>query len=669
MAHSLHLLGVDTGGTFTDFVYLTTEPDQQNKKALIHKVLSTPQAPAQAILKGIQAMGLQPLVDEGHLVLIHGSTVATNAALESKGVKTLYVTNEGFGDVLSIGRQQRQELYNLQPAQTTPPVPKELCIEVGCRLDSGGNNIVPLTGIDIYKLQEAVESHQPTAVAINLLFSFLNDADEKALESAINTKVFVSRSSFVLPEYKEYERGMATWLNAWLGPIVAGYLNELQNVMTPCPVTVMQSSGGTIAADQASNRAVNLLLSGPAGGLSAAGFIGKLIHEEKLITFDMGGTSTDVALIDGRVKLTNEGKIANYPVAVPMVDMHTIGAGGGSIAYLDNGGMLQVGPVSAGASPGPACYGLGGKKPAVTDANVVLGHLPASSKLGGDLKLNAAAAKQAITELGEAAHLSMEDMAKGIIALANEHMVRAIRVITIQKGYDPKAFTLCCFGGAGGLHVCAVADALGMTKAVVPVNSGVLSAMGMLTAPRARQLVHTYRKPFNQLMGAEIHQAFCKLKQQGVTELIEEGVNEEELLFDAELDVRYLGQSFTLTVACDWQRPDLASIKEGFHRMHQQQYGHRLDSEIELVNTKMFVKAPVLKVQLPEIVANTAASTEYGNIYGVEQSVPIFQRGQIDPGMVIQGPAVICEPVATTYLASGWLGEVDPFGNLLLKRE
>ncbi|MCX4027283.1 hydantoinase/oxoprolinase family protein [Endozoicomonas sp. SM1973] len=678
MTHPLHLLGVDTGGTFTDFVYLQTVPlsttsaatgDQVTAEVVIHKVLSTPQAPAQAIWQGISEMGLQPLIEAGSLLLIHGSTVATNAALEGKGVKTLYVTNEGFADVLTIGRQQRQELYNFQPDPIKPPVPKALCIEVGCRLDAKGNNILPLTGIDIYKLQQAVAEHQPAAVAINLLFSFLNDADEKALEAAVSDRTFTSRSSFVLPEYREYERGMATWLNAWLGPIVASYLNELCRVTAPCPVAVMQSSGGTTAAEQASNRAVNLLLSGPAGGLSAASFIGNLIGQSKLITFDMGGTSTDVALIDGRFKLTNEGKIANYPVAVPMVDMHTIGAGGGSIAYLDSGGMLQVGPVSAGAEPGPACYGLGGYSPTVTDANLVLGHLPSATLLGGSLKLDIKAAKQTVADLGETVGLVTEEMAKGIIQLANEHMVNAIRVISIQKGYDPQEFTLCCFGGAGGQHVCAVADALGMAQAIVPVNSGVLSALGMLAAPRSRQLVHTYQKPFSQLIESELHQAFCHLKHNGVAELAAEGLAEAELTVDAEVDVRYLGQSFTLTVPCDWQQPDLRAMQEAFHLAHQAHYGHRMESGVELVNLRLALKAPQLAIELPEIECQPLTEVDCCHVHGVSSKVPIYQRAELGRGIIIQGPAIVCEQVATTYLAPGWQAEVDRFGNLQLNRQ
>lgn len=350
MTHSL-LLGVDTGGTFTDFVLFDGDTIR------VHKCLSTPHAPEEAILQGIQELGLEPQ----SLTMIHGSTVATNAALEGKGVRTVFITNHGLADMLTIGRQARAELYNLQPSQTTPPVPRELCLETGGRLGADGSVIEALSGADIETLVSQLKQLKPEAVAINLLFSFLDDEFEKRIEAAIAAEIpeeiFVSRSSAILPEYKEYERGITTWLNAWVGPLVERYLQRLRQGLPDTTITVMQSSGGTIAAEQAGALAVHMLLSGPAGGLAGAQYIGRDAGREKLLTFDMGGTSTDVALIDGDLRLTNEGHIGPYPVAVPMVDMHTIGAGGGSIAYLDAGGLLQVGPESAGAAPGPACYG------------------------------------------------------------------------------------------------------------------------------------------------------------------------------------------------------------------------------------------------------------------------------------------------------------------------
>jgi N-methylhydantoinase A len=370
-------LGIDTGGTFTDFVLF------DGCSLRVHKVLSTPQAPEQAILQGIRELGLST----NGLRVVHGSTVATNAVLEHKGVRTVYIANRGLGDVLTIGRQARRELYNLQPEPLRPPVPAEHCLEVDARIGADGSRISEFSPQDKAALLAAIEKIQPTAVAINLLFSFLDDSDEQAIADWLPEGLFVSRSSEVLPEYKEYERGIATWLNAWIGPLVAGYLERLAQQLAPAPLAVMQSSGGTVSADRAGRKAVQLLLSGPAGGLTGARFIGQQAGQSKLMTFDMGGTSTDVALIDGEIRLTSEGHIGHWPVAVPMVDMHTIGAGGGSIASIDAGGLLRVGPESAGAAPGPACYGQGGRQATVTDANLVLGRLQPEAFLGGNMRL------------------------------------------------------------------------------------------------------------------------------------------------------------------------------------------------------------------------------------------------------------------------------------------
>ncbi|MDH3981126.1 MAG: hydantoinase/oxoprolinase family protein, partial [Gammaproteobacteria bacterium] len=382
-------LGVDTGGTFTDFVSF------DGARLRVHKVLSTPDAPERAILQGIAELGLST---DG-LQVIHGSTVATNAALERKGVRTAYITNRGMADVLTIGRQARRELYNLQPQPALPPVPRELCLEVGVRMGADGVHVAELTAADRSALLASIEQLRPEAVAINLLFSFLDDSDERSIESWLPDGMFVSRSSEVLPEYKEYERGIATWLNAWVGPRVAGYLERLDQALAPAPVAVMQSAGGTVRADLAGRKAVHLLLSGPAGGLMGARLIGQQAGHTRLLTFDMGGTSTDVALIDGDIRLTSEGHIGPWPVAVPMVDMHTIGAGGGSIARLDSGGLLQVGPESAGAVPGPACYGQGGTQVTVTDANLVLGRLQPDAFLGGAMTLDAGAARRVLNQL------------------------------------------------------------------------------------------------------------------------------------------------------------------------------------------------------------------------------------------------------------------------------
>ena len=357
------VLGVDAGGTFTDFVCVEFKQPIAIK---IHKALSTPAAPEQAILEGIRAMGLEPVMKNGDLQIIHGSTVATNAVLEAKGAKTVFVTNYGFADMLQLARQTRPQLYQLEFEAVAPPVAPELCLQTGGRLAADGSILEPLSASELSQLIAKIKAIDPDAVAINLLFSFIDDSFEKAICEAISDaglRAFVSRSSQVLPECREYERGIATWLNASLGPIVGRYLLALQQQLGKSSLQIIQSSGETIGATAAADSAVNLLLSGPAGGLIAVKFLADQLGLEKIISFDMGGTSTDVALLDGEISTTTEGCIAQYPIAVSMVDMHTIGAGGGSIAVIDSGGMLQVGPRSAGADPGPACYGKAAPRP------------------------------------------------------------------------------------------------------------------------------------------------------------------------------------------------------------------------------------------------------------------------------------------------------------------
>lgn len=644
------LLGIDTGGTFTDFVLY------DGHSLRIHKRLSIPHAPEQAILQGIAELGVEPQ----QLTVIHGSTVATNAALEGKGVRTVFITNHGLGDLLTIGRQARRELYNLQPAPQPPPVPQNPCLETGGRLGADGGVVETLTTEDLDQLQQQLAALQPEAVAINLLFSFLDDRFERQIEAIIPDHMFSSRSSAILPEYKEYERGIATWLNAWIGPLVQRYLDRLQAGLPNTKISVMQSSGGTLAANQAARFAVNMLLSGPAGGLAGTRFIGARAQCQRLLTFDMGGTSTDVALIDGEPQLTSEGRIGPYPVAVPMVDMHTIGAGGGSYAYLDAGGLLQVGPESAGADPGPACYGRGGMRPTVTDANLVLGRLRADAFLGGQMKLDLNAARAAIASIAAQLGLSIEETALGIIRIANEHMAQALRLISVQRGIDPRQFTLMPFGGAGGLHVCALAESLGMHQALVPIHSGVLSAFGMLVSPRSRELSRSIIAPVMEISTQTLEASFSQLESQGQQALIEEGVDVAEIGRKRSLDLRYRGQAYHLNLP--WQ--DLTNAVEAFHAAHHRRYGHRLNNPVELVNIRTRLEAPRPHLELPFRVPAPTRATSIHDPSGVA----IWQRDQLNPQQSIAGPALITDAVATTFIEAGWHCEMDDYGNLLLTR-
>ncbi len=650
-------LGVDTGGTFTDFVLL----DEQGGLR-VHKVLSTPQAPEQAILQGIADLGLS-LAD---LHLVHGSTVATNAVLEGKGVKTLYITNRHFADVLTIGRQQRAELYELQPPPLPPPVPAEHCLETGGRLAADGRLLEPLSDADLDVLRDQVRRLVPDAVAVNLLFSYLDPRLEARIGAAMPEGVFVSLSSRVLPEIGEYERGMATWLNAWVGPRVAGYLERLGNALGAASVAVMQSSGDTVAAQQAAGNAVRMLLSGPAGGLIAAREVGALAGHDRLLTFDMGGTSTDVALIDGEPRLTTDGSIARYPVAVPMVDMHTIGAGGGSIAWLDSGGMLRVGPQSAGAEPGPACYGRGGVQPTVTDANLLLGRLQSDAFLAGAMQLDAPAAVAAVGELAAALDQSAAQTAQDIIAVANEHMAQALRATAIRRGADPSDHVLVSFGGAGGLHVCALAELLDMRSAMVPVHGGVLSALGMLAARPGRRLSRTHIGLLSEVPVGELEAIFGALEAEGRAALLHEGFFATDCSVCASVDLRYVGQSYTLELP--WRGPSATS--EAFHRRHQARYGHRLDVPVELVNLRQWVRGPQSALRLPQLQpGRPGAARDQCTVVGAGGPVARYRRHELAAGQVVEGPALVGEAVATTWLAPGWRLRLDPVGNLLLSRQ
>ena len=393
--------------------------------------------------------------------------------------------------------------------------------------------------------------------------------------------------------------------------------------------------------------------------------MGDVTAQQRLLTFDMGGTSTDVAMIDGELQLTNEGEIAGYPVAIPLVDMHTIGAGGGSIASIDTGGLLQVGPESAGADPGPACYAKGGKRATVTDANLILGRLRADAFLGGGMQLDISAAKEAIQPIAEQLNLTIEETAAGIISIANEHMAQALRVMSVQRGIDPKELSLVSFGGAGGLHVCALAEALMMKQAMVPRYAGVLSALGMLVAPRARHLSQTFTHVIKTLSNEEVEEQFSLLLEHGISALREEGVKEKDIIAEYSVDCRYLGQSYFLNVK--WN--DINTSADEFQKQHQKRYGHKLDLDIELVNLRLALKSKVEVIKLPRVEGNTILEKkEFVKLEGIEKDVPIFNRDDLSCGEKIKGPALIVETVSTTYLAPKWSCTVDESACLILSK-
>ncbi len=648
-------IGIDTGGTFTDFTVLDGDVWR------VHKVPSNPDSPAQAILRGLRELGID-LQQDFHLV--HGTTVATNAVLERKGARCVYITNRGFADILSLGRQARAELYNLTPLPEEPPVPADLCLETGGRLASDGETLEPLTDADLDELCRKIKALQPEAVAINLLFSFLDDRHERQIMDALPKNLFISRSSEVLPEIREYERGMATWLNSYVGPLVGRYIDELHRSLPNVRLDTMQSHGATLPGQLASRHAVRLLLSGPAGGLAAALQIGQQAGCERILSLDMGGTSTDVALIDGAIKMTSKGKIGGWPVSVPMADMHTIGAGGGSLAYRDSGHLLRVGPRSAGSQPGPACYARGGTEPTVTDANVVLGWLPEQARLAGGLPLDIQAAESAVERLAQGLGLDLHETAQGIVHLVNENMAQALRVVSVRQGHNPKDFVLMAFGGAGGLHLCELADALSMTQAMVPVHAGIFSALGLLLAPQGRELSRTVPGRLQGMDDSKIERRFDELAERIREEIGDEVSRSWQQSRD--LDLRYEGQSEVLRLP--WV--STARTQEDFHARHRECYGYTLDMPVELVNLRLSLKDPSSPPALPPWpVQDPADPLDHATVHGLALPIPLYARTQLAVGQTVEGPAIILEDTATTRVSSHWRAKVDACGNIRLQRE
>jgi N-methylhydantoinase A len=651
------LVGVDTGGTFTDIVVLERV---SNTSAMRHcKVLSDPSDPSSPILEGLKRLGL-----EGRkLKIIHGTTVGTNAVLEAKGARVAYVTSKGFADVLSLGRQERERVYQLIQAEAQPPVPTDLCLEVSTRISADGDLLVEASDEELAQLCATLKALEVESVAINLLFSFLGPEQEQRIAEKLKDHWFVSSSSKILPEVREYERGMATWLNASVGPVISRYLKRLQARLPGAGIAVMQSAGTTIAAEQAADQAVRLLLSGPAGGLAAARSIAAQTANPRLMSFDMGGTSTDVALFNGEIPLTSHCRLGSWPLSIPSVDIHTIGAGGGSIARVDRAGMLLVGPESAGASPGPACYGQGGTLATVTDANLVLGRIPGDTLLGGYLPLDLEAAKRAVSILANEMACDLLEAARGIVRLANEHMARALRVISVERGHNPADYSLLCFGGAGGLHACDLAELLNMERIIIPARAGVLSAMGMLVSEPGRELSRPVLKPLAGLTDEDIGQWFQALEADALNQLTDEGCEPQSVTFRHQLELRYTGQSASIGI--NWTSGGAHEAE--FHDAHAKASGLRLPHPVELVNIRLSGRAPAVleSINIPEEQRGYDAGEEI-HMPGLAGTVSIYKRAGVPTGQFLSGPLLLTESNATTWIKSGWVVSKDEWGNLLL---
>ena len=652
------VIGIDTGGTFTDCVYRT------GGKVEVLKLRSTPDDPGRAILEAVARIAEQTGADE--LEIRHGTTVATNALLERKGARVAFVTTAGFEDTLAIGRQARPDLYDWNTHRPEPLAASECCFGVDERIGPDGAVVRCLDKEALTDLSEKIRASGAESIAVSLLFSFANPAHERAIAAALQSlRLPISLSHQVLPEFREYERAATVTLNAYLAPRMSGYIGGLQRSLTRrgASLSIMQSSGGILSAQAAAREPVRTILSGPAGGVAGALSVARRAGIERLLSFDMGGTSTDVALLDTTREppVTIEGQVSGFPVRVPMLDIHTAGAGGGSLAGMDMAGALQVGPQSAGADPGPACYGRGDGA-TVTDANLVLGRLHPDHFLGGAMRLDphrAYAALNRVCPRGAFAH--PQAAAEGIVRVANARMESALRQVSVERGHNPRFFTLVAFGGAGPLHACALAASLGIRRVLVPAAPGALSALGILDADLRREFSRTVMLPPGSV---RIRTVFEELESEARAAFRSEG---QVPSLTRVADLRYEGQGFELRV--DWS----ARVVENFHALHQQSYGYAdpaRNVEVVTLRVQAVALTPGRRQRPARIIRGNGVPARIGPhpIYedGRWRRGTLYDRARLHPGDRFAGPAVIVELSATTYLPTGWTAAVDGFTNLVL---
>jgi len=669
------IVGVDTGGTFTDLVVVATDGIR------LHKLPSTPDDPARAVLDGLAALVGPERLSEARI--IHGSTVATNALLERKGVVVALVTTAGFEDVIEIGRQARRDIYDLAVTKPEPLVPPERRFGVRERLDETGLVLVALEPEEVSRVAEAVAGTGAASIAICTLHSYANAEHERLLAAALRDRcdAFVTASHEVLPEFREYERTSTTAVNAFVGPVMSRYLGRIGERLGADRVRIMASNGGVLPLEAAGRLAVQTILSGPAGGAVGGFEVGRRAGHDHVITFDMGGTSTDVSLCAGGLTRTSEAEIDGLPIRVPVIDIHTVGAGGGSVAWRDPGGSLRVGPESAGADPGPICYGRGGKRVTVTDANLFLGRLSPDHFLGGESTLDTDAVGPRLRALADELGLEPAACAEGVIRVANTTMERAIRVISLERGFDPRDFTLVCFGGAGGLHAADLARALGIPRVLVPEGAGTLSALGMLLADPIRDFSRTIMRPTDALEPGALEAEFARLEARGRKELTGEGLPESSLRFERFAELRYVGQGFELPVSTSGpggSRPSEggpgSALAAAFHAAHERRFGYA-DPErpTEIVTVRVRATAttdkPDLRPRDPaEGSVEDAILGSYRITYGGEtHEGALVDRDRLGPGHGFDGPAVLVEYSTTTLVPPGARCRVDEWGNLVLE--
>ncbi|AOH54624.1 hypothetical protein ABE28_009705 [Peribacillus muralis] len=675
-------IGIDTGGTFTDCVLL-----HDGHPAVVFKVPSTPENPAKAILQGLERLCIGAGIPLEEIDFIaHGTTVATNAMLQEQWAKVGLITTKGFRDILEIGTQMRPELYGLHQKKPAPLVTRDLREEVTERIDADGQVVDSLDEDEVRDIVRKLLSSDIDSLAITLLFSFANPKHEAAIRAIVKEmapELYVCISSEVSPEFREYPRTSTTVINGALAPIIRRYLRHLREALNERGagqrLHIMQSNGGNVSAEEAEGSAHNLILSGPAGGIVAAAEIARKAGYPNALTFDMGGTSSDVGLIvNGRAQIIQNTTVNGaYPLQVPTVDVHTIGAGGGSIGWCDQGGALKVGPKSAGAVPGPACYGKGGTEPTVTDANLFLGRLNADYYLGGEFDVYPERSDAVLEELANDMELELERLAWGIIEVANASMVGALRVVSSRRGHDPRDFALIAFGGAGPLHATALAKELGVRKVIVPATPGVLCALGLLLSDIRHDFSQTEVSAMANVDEHTTEQSFREMEGRGISRLVNDGVTPNHMRLERSLDIRYLGQEHYLNVPIEGEITSELLEESGkrFHSEHENTYGHAAEDEpIEIVNLRLSAVGKLKHSEQgsmyhEESTTGQPLPSDKRSVYFSGQGwcdTPIYRRKSLVQGYTIVGPAIIEQMDTTLIVEPGQWVESDQHGNMIV---
>ena len=675
-------VGVDVGGTFTDFY----AQNDATGEVWLHKRASTPDDPGRAIVEGIETFAGETGRSGGEVRrLAHGTTVGTNALIQRQGGRVALLTTRGFRDLLEIGRQIRPHMYDLYADFPSPLVPRERRFELSERILADGSVHRSIDAADLAEAVAAVRTSGAEACAICFLFGYLNPAHERAAAAALRAAMpdlHLSLSSEVQPEFREYERFSTTALNAYLQPVMVRYLARLEAALAErlpeARVGINQSSGGLMSLARAGDLPIRTALSGPAAGVVGAVEIAANAGRPDVVTLDMGGTSADVALIrDGRAALGFDRQVADFPIRLPMVDIHTVGAGGGSIAWFDRDGLLKVGPQSAGALPGPACYGLGGQEPTVTDANLVLGRLTPRGLLGGRMALDADAAREVLAPLAQRLGFTLERTAHGLLGVVAANMVRAIRTISVERGHDPRRFTLMPFGGAGPLHAREVAQALGIRRILVPAAPGILCAQGLVVSDLKEDFVAGQRLRVEPATERAIRSQVDDLRRQAEGWLEREDVPRDARILELSLDLRYVGQNFELAVPFEvYSMPDAAGLRQRFFAAHETAYGyHNPQDPVEVVNFRLTARGRLYRAPpRARLVASgtTPEPFERRAVWFAQDRAlptPVYERAALEAGQRLTGPAVIEQLDATTLVFPGDDATVDSAGNLSIELE